>query len=612
MALKLRTLSIVAIDLVLVVLSSYLALHLRWEGEIPVHIRQAYLSVLPWITVCRLVLFQVFGLYNWSFRYASFSEAVRVFKAVSTGSVIFITLMFMLGFRRFFGRFMPVVDFLLCLFLILGFRFVFRLNLLLSRRPRKRAALPRVLVVGAGRSGEGVVRELVNAKDKHYQVVGFVDDDPAKRRHTIHGVEVLGPTGDIAGIARKHAVDEIIIAIPSAPGKVVRDLISACRKSNVRFKIIPGLQKILSGKVEMKRVRDVRPEDLLGRETVSVNDSEVRSCLENRAVLVTGAGGSIGSELVRQAARYRPRSLVLFDFNENDVFFLENDLRREHPELDFDVVIGDIKDVSLLKYTFARTRPEVVFHAAAHKHVPLMEANPAAAVKNNILGTRNLIYAAEHYRVDRFVLISTDKAVNPTSVMGASKRVVEMLCQAKAKIGRTKYMAVRFGNVIGSNGSVVQLFKRQIEQEQSLSVTHPEIKRFFMTVGEAVLLVLQASAMGKGGELFVLDMGEQIRIADLALNLITLSGLELDRDLSIEFTGLRPGEKLYEEVLHDSETDQATRHDRIFIARPETFDIRALNRDIDELKRLSRSMDREAIVEKLKQIVPAYRPTPNA
>ena len=441
--------------------------------------------------------------------------------------------------------------------------------------------------------------------------MGFVDDDPVKQNQVVLGLKVLGNTDQIALLVKMYKINEIIIAIPSASGKIIRNIVNACQKSNVKFKIIPGLLNILSGKAELKKFREVEPQDLLEREPVHINCGEINEYLSDKTVLITGAAGSIGSELVRQVSGFKPRKLILVDHNENETFFLENELKKTFPDLSYVLGLGDITDVSFIRFMFSKYRPEAVFHAAAHKHVPLMEANPASAVKNNVLGTRNLIYAAEHYGVKRFVMISTDKAVNPTSVMGTTKRITELLLEAKASSTRTKFMAVRFGNVIGSNGSVVQLFKKQIEAGGPITVTHPEIRRFFMTVSEAAQLVLQAGAIGKGGEIFILDMGEQIKIVDLAKHLITLSGLELGQDISIEFSGLRPGEKLYEEVLHDSENDAATKHNKIFISRSEKVDVKRLKYNIRLLTHLSKQMNNEAIIQLLKEMVPNYTPTPN-
>jgi len=600
----------ILMDVALVNLALYLAFMIRFDWHLSLQAKSAHFFLVPWVTIIRLVLFHKFGLHQWAFRYASIHEAVNVFKSTTFGTLLIILVTFLkqygyLGHSLVVGRSVPIIDYFVCFFLISGSRFLPRL-LIKFKEERRYRSLKRVLVVGAGSAGEIVARELTGSR-RLYQPVGFIDDNVSKKNLTIHGIKVLGTRKDIAEIVNRHRIEEIIIAIPSARGKVIRDIISRCQKIEVKFKIIPGLHKILAGEVDIKHIREVKPEDLLGRETIQIDTSEIKSFLEDKVILVSGAGGTIGSELCRQIAGFNAGKLILYEHNENDVYFLEMELKAKYPSLEFRTIIGDIKDIGLLKHTFSRYRPQIIFHSAAHKHVPLMEENPVSAVKNNIIGTRNLIYAAEHYGVERFVFISTDKAVNPTSVMGASKRIAEMLLQAKAGSNRTKFMAVRFGNVIGSSGSVIPLFKKQIEEGGPVTVTHPEVRRFFMTVGEAIQLVIQAGAIGNGGEIFILDMGEQIKIIDLAKNLIILSGLELDENISIEFIGLRPGEKLYEETLHNIEKDKATKHDKIYITQPDEFDPHQLRRDIKELEKLANVMAEKKIVEKIKEIIPTFK-----
>lgn len=438
-------------------------------------------------------------------------------------------------------------------------------------------------------------------------IVGFIDDNLNKQNLQIQGVRVLGDRRKISGVVDKYGVEEIIIAIPSAEGKAIRDILGYCQIKGVNIKIVPGMYKILSGDLEIQ-LREVQPEDLLGREAVDINEEDIKAYIEGKTVLVTGAGGSIGAELSRQIACFFPRKLILWDYNENDIYFLERELQADYPNLSLKPIVGDIKDVSLLKYAFSQLKPQIVFHAAAFKHVPLMEKNVTDAFRNNVLGSRGLIYAAEHYKTERFVLVSTDKAVNPTSVMGATKRIVEMILQAKAKMSRTKFMAVRFGNVLGSNGSVVPFFKKQIKAGRPVTITHPDAMRYFMSVHEATRLVLQAGAIGKGGEIFILDMGEQIKIVDLARNLIVLSGLKPEKDIPIKFIGLRPGEKLREETLHDAERDKITKHNKIYIAQPNDFDSRKLRSQIKELEELIKIRDEREIVKKIGEIVPSFMP----
>ncbi len=606
MLIKFRKPIVVFIDLFLINASLFLAFMIRFNWQLSPPVTSGYISLILWATVFRLVLFWIFGLYQWSFRHASIHEAITILKAVTVGTFFIIVIAFFQQHRAEIGRSVLLIDYLVCLFSISAFRFFPRL--IINLRQNHYVNPKRVLIVGAGSAGEMIARELINRPNRTYQPIGFIDDNPTKKNLRIHGIKVLGNREKIADIVEQYRVEEVIIAIPSAKGEIIRDIISHCERAEIKFKILPGLHQILTGEVDIKQIRDVKPEDLLGRETVQINDVEVKSFVQDKTVLVTGAGGSIGSELCRQIVRFNPKQLILYEYNENDVYFLEIELKSKYPYLKFKTIIGDIKDIGLLKYTFSRYRPQVIFHSAAHKHVPLMEENPPAAVKNNIIGTRNFIYAAEHYGVERFVLISTDKAVNPTSVMGASKRIAEMLMQAKAKNSRAKFMAVRFGNVIGSSGSVVPLFKKQIEEGGPVTVTHPEIKRYFMSVKEAAQLVLQAGAIGKGGEIFILDMGEQIKIADLAKSLITLSGLEVDKDISIKFIGLRPGEKLYEETLHNIERDKATKHDKIYITQPNDFDPGKLRRDIKELEALANIMAGDKIIRKMQEMIPSYSP----
>lgn len=591
------------VDTFFVNLSMLLAFMIRFDWNLR-HINWSVCSFfMLGATVIRISFFLFCGMYQWSFRYASLSEALNVLRTVSYGSLILIAIAF---FRQIndIGRSVLVIDYLICLFLITVSRFLPRVLIKIGQR--RHPGLKRVLIVGAGAAGAMVARELFNVSERIYQPVGFVDDEPSKIYSRIHGIRVLGATNDIKKLIKMHDIEEVIIAIPSASGKTIRDIVSKCGQTEAKIKTVPELHKILTGEVAIKEIRDVQAEDLLGRETVQINTKEVSSFIKNKVVLITGAGGTIGSELSRQIAKFGPQMLIFFDHNENDTYFLDMEIKDTNPDLRRRTVVGDIKDIGLLKHVFSKYRPHIVFHAAAHKHVPLMEENVVSAVKNNILGTRNFMYAAEHYRAEVFVMISTDKAVNPTSVMGASKRVAEMVVQAKSKMARTKFMAVRFGNVIGSSGSVVPIFKKQIKKGGPVTVTHADVRRFFMSASEAAQLVIQAGTMGKGGEIFILDMGEQIKILDLAKNLITLSGLNPEEDIAVKFTGLRPGEKMCEETLLDIENDKATKHDKIFIAQPNDFNPVQLHKDIRDLEKLANLMDEENIIKKIKEMIPGY------
>ena len=606
MKIKLRKLIMAAIDLLLINISMFLAFMIRFDWNPSSLMIEACVYFMVLASLIRISMFFVFGTYQWSFRHASMSEAMNIFKAVTVGSLVIVTTAFfmrhdgMLGM----GRTVLLIDYLICFFLISASRFLPRF--LMKFRALRRSNLKRLLIVGAGIAGEMVVRELIAVTNGVYRPVGFVDDDNLKLHSRIHGIKILGKTNDIKSLVAEHRIEEIVIAIPSANGRTIRDIVSKCENLGVKIKIIPGLQKIMTGEVSIKQITDVQPEDLLGRQTVEINTDDVLAFIKDKVVLVSGAAGSIGSELCRQIVKFKPRTLIFFDYNENDLYFLELDLKEKYRYLKIISIIGDIKDVGLLKHTFSKYKPNIVFHSAAHKHVPLMEENPAAAVKNNIIGTRNIMYASEHYGVKSFVMISTDKAVNPTSIMGASKRIAETMIQSKAQIAKTKFMAVRFGNVIGSSGSVVPIFKKQIEKGGPITVTHPEVKRYFMSASEAAQLVIQAGAIGKGGEIFILDMGEQIRISDLAKNLITLSGLEVDVDIEIKYIGLRSGEKMEEETLLDIEHDKATKNNKVFIAQPNSFDSKKVRRDIKELERMANLMDAQSIVEKIKKMVPFH------
>lgn len=601
---RLRKPMMVVTDIILVNISICLAFAIRFDWQLIPSIISTCQYFMLWATFFRISLFALFGMYQWSFRYASISEAINVLKSVTIGSLMLIATAFFTR-RTEVGRSVLLIDYLICVFFIGISRFAPRI--LIKFKRLRQSKLKRALIVGAGAAGEMISREMINAKERIYQPVGFIDDDTKKLNSRIHGVKVLGKISSIGEIIKSANIEEIVIAIPSASGKTIRDIILKCEKAEVKIKTVPELHKILTGEVTIKNIRDVKPEDLLGRETVEISTEDIKTLIRDKVVLITGAAGTIGSELSRQIVKFNPRQIILYDLNENNIYFLEMELKVNHPHLKFKTVIGDIKDIGLLKKTFSKYKPQIVFHSAAHKHVPLMEENPIAAVKNNILGTRNIIYASEHYMVERFVMISTDKAVNPTSVMGASKRIAEMIVQTKAKTARTKFMAVRFGNVIGSSGSVIPIFKQQIENGKPITVTHPEVKRFFMAASEAAQLVMQAGAIGKGGEVLILDMGEQIKILDLAKSLITLSGLKPDEDVEIKFIGLRPGEKMYEEMLLDVEHDKATKHDKIYIAQPNNFDPIQLRKDIKILERLANLMDEKKIIDKIKEMVPTYR-----
>ena len=595
-----RRVAIILANLVFIAAAYILAFFLRFEFALPHQYYDLIFKTLPILILIKGVTFYYFGLFSGLWKYVSIEDIWQILKANVVASLIFILyVVFSIGLVGF-PRSVFILDWGICVALLSGVRILSR-ALREKLVPRKYHKKKNVLIVGAGEAGMLVVNEL--RKNMDYDIAGFIDDDMSKKGMTIRGKKIFGGKDKIKDVVDEYDVQEIILAMPSEKGSAIRDMIKFCKLPGVALKIVPGMYKILSGELEVK-FREVEPEDLLGRETVSVDRKGIYDCLKGKSVLVTGAAGSIGSELCRQIASFEPGSLILVDLNENDMYFLELELKQKYPELNIIMVMGDVRDIGLLRHVFVKQKPQIIFHAAAYKHVPMMELIPSAAIKNNVIATRNLIYAANHYRAERFVCISTDKAVHPTSIMGISKRIGEMLIQAKHAKSKTRFMAVRFGNVLGSKGSVVPLFKEQIKRGGPVTVTHPDTRRYFMSVTEAVELVLQAGALGKGGEIFVLDMGEQIRISDLAENLIVLSGLKPNEDIEIAFTGLRPGEKIFEETLHDKERDQATKNDKIFVTAPETFDIKKLNRDIKELENFAKAMDEAAILSKIRDMVP--------
>ena len=465
----------------------------------------------------------------------------------------------------------------------------------------------KVLIVGAGEAGNMIIRELFKNTELRKIPVAVVDDDKNKQGKYVYDVPVLGTIDDIEQIVKTHSIEEIIICIANINPKRKREIINICKKTNLKIKTIPGIYEIIDGKVNVTKLRDVQIEDLLGRNQVEINLNDMHGIIKNKIIMVTGGGGSIGSELCRQIAKYEPKQLIILDIYENNAYDIQQELIRHYQEeLNLKVLISSVRDEDKMNTIFENYRPEIVFHAAAHKHVPLMEDSPCEAIKNNVFGTLNVAKLSNKYKIEKFVLISTDKAVNPTNIMGATKRCCEMIIQSLNKTSDTEFVAVRFGNVLGSNGSVVPLFKKQIAEGGPVTVTHEEVTRFFMTIPEAVSLVLQASAMAKGGEIFVLDMGEPVKIIDLARNLIKLSGYEPNVDINIKVTGLRPGEKLYEEVLMDEEGLTRTSNDQIRIGKPIKIDEVEFKRELNILKRVAENNQDEKVDIIMKSIVPTY------
>jgi FlaA1/EpsC-like NDP-sugar epimerase len=614
----LRNRHFLLIDLVLLPASTVLAFALRLDAKGLEFYQGAVLLFAAVSVPVKLAAFHWMGLYRRYWRYASVEELFLVVVAAGIGVVVSTAILvggvLLVPNAARFPRSIPLIDGLLTMMVVGGPRFAVRL--VEQWRGRRRGAARRgqakkVLVVGAGNAGTMIVQEMRANPQLGLVPVAFLDDDPAKQGAQIRGLPVLGGRERIPELAEEYGVAEVIIAMPTAPGAAVREILGICKAAGVAARTIPGLYGILSGEVSVSQIRDVDIEDLLRREPIATDTSAVEGMLRGCRVLVTGAGGSIGGELCRQIARCEPEILVLVGHGENSIFDIANELRRIWPDLPVAQVIADIRDRDRLDTLFAQYQPQVVFHAAAHKHVPLMEMNVAEAVTNNVVGTENLLSLAQTHSVSRFVFISTDKAVNPSSVMGATKRVAELLVQAAARQAGRPYVAVRFGNVLGSRGSVVPLFREQIRAGGPVTITHPDVSRYFMTIPEAVQLVLQASTLGSGGEVFALDMGEQIRIVDLATDLIELSGLKPGDDVAIVFTGLRPGEKLHEEVSLPGEEYVPTGHEKVFCwsngLQPAAWSLE-LEESVEELVTLASHGVEDQIRAKLREIVPEFAP----
>jgi FlaA1/EpsC-like NDP-sugar epimerase len=596
-----------ALDAVLVNVSMYFALFLRFDTpHVPSTYLLPYLHVATWFTLGTIALFFGLRIYHRLWQYASVLDGLMLGLGVTLSALWLAALIYAHGGAHY-SRAVFALYWLVGLVLLGGTRFVRKsVHDVHWRRPRRSLA-PRVLILGAGKAGQLVARELARHPEAG-QAVGFLDDDPQKRGMQLNGLRVVGGIAEMRAAAERYDVDQVIIAMPSVAGVGVRKLVDEARSAGIRARILPALNQVIDGRVHVNQIRDVQIEDLLQRAPADIDLGEIASYVTGRTVLVTGAGGTIGGELARQVAAFAPRQLVLLGLDETSVFSIEQELKERHRELDLVPVVADLRDRAHLERLFQHVRPQVIFHAAAHKHVPLMEAQPDEAVRNNVGGLWALADLADRYRSDKFVFISTDKAVNPTSVYGATKRVGELLVTAYAARSSTRFVTVRFGNVLGSRGSVVPTFQRQIQSGGPVTVTHPEMTRYFMTAVEAAQLVVQAGAMGQGGEIFVLDMGEPIRILDLAMNLIRLSGLTPGQDIEIVFTGVRPGEKLYEEPLTREDRARASRHERIFVARQDPVDSEWVLKGSDQLLGMAESGEALAVVEALRRLVPEYRP----
>ncbi len=605
-----RRLLVVAADVLLAVAAYLLANLFRFEGHIPARDAGFILKALPVLVLIRGAAFLGFGVYRGVWAYASISDLLAVIRAVTAGSAGFAVALTFLGVHGH-SRAVLAMDWLLLIFLMGALRLALRVYR--SSAPPLRVPRRPVLIIGAGDAGEMVIRELQLNGRRRYHPVGFLDDDAGKKGLRIHGVPVLGSVEEVKRISREKDIEEVIIAIPSADRRLMRRIFDCCREAGLEMRTIPDLDSLLAGTARISELRELRLEDLLRREPARLDRSLIRDSLGGRRVLVTGAGGSIGSEICRQVAACEPALLVMLDKGENPLFEIDAELAEGFPRLARAAALADIRHAGEIQEVFGRHHPEVVFHAAACKHVPLMEAHPEEAVSTNVAGTRSLVEVAIASGTRAFVLISTDKAVNPTSVMGASKRAAERYIQSLASDpshGDTTLCAVRFGNVLGSNGSVVPTFTRQIRRGGPITITHPDMTRFFMTVQEAVQLVLRAATLAQGGEVFVLDMGEPVRIADMARDVIRLSGLEPERDIEMAVTGLRPGEKLTEELWYDSEEVAPTGQDKLLVVRkPETDGFLALLPQLAEREQLAAGGERLGLIQALRRVVPEFQPS---
>lgn len=603
-----KQLVLVIADILAVNISFLLAVSLHYEGNVPAEVLSIYLNSIIILTVGKIVIYKYFELYRSLWTYASVDELIKIVLAGVVSNIFGTLYLVFMGERLYFGIYLTAM--ILEIAIIGGVRFNSRLVRSIKNKNlfNKQVSDKRILIIGSGATATLIATEIKNHASSYGQVIGFIDDDESKLHKNIAGVKVLGNNHDIYGIVFKYRVTEIIIAMPTAGPYTMRMIIDECKRTNVKVRIMPGIREVIDGQVSLNKIRGVEIEDLLGREAVNLHISEVISYIENKTIMVTGGGGSIGSELCRQIAKLNPGKLIILDNYENNAYEIQNELIKEYGDkLNLDVIIASVRDRYSIFSILADIRPDVIFHAAAHKHVPLMEHSPREAIKNNTFGTKNIAEAAHEYGTERFVLISTDKAVNPTNIMGASKRICEMIIQGLAKQSKTKFTAVRFGNVLDSNGSVVPLFKKQIKEGGPVTVTHKDIIRYFMTIPEAAQLVIQSGAIAKGGEIFILDMGEPIKIYDLAVDLIKLSGLKLDEDIKIEITGLRPGEKLYEELLTDEEGLIGTKCEKIHIGQPGEMDYPELEKSLEELCQILKSPDTNDLIDMVKKIVPTYR-----
>lgn len=610
---------IIFTDAAFFIISMVAAYLFRFEFSVSLERIQQIKSLLLWIVPLKFIFFLSSGLYRGMWRYTGIRDFWLLARTSFLSTLVIIFIILYLNRFEGYSRAVFIIDGLLTFLLTGGARMMIRSYYAVYENPKaipgfsRKIDSKRVIIVGAGDAGEKMLREILENYQLDYQVVGFIDDDPAKQGRSIHGVRVLGDVKKMPKIVGKKDIREILIAIPSASGNQIRSIVEICRKCDASYKVLPGIGELIDGKVSIKMLRDVNYEDLLGRSPVSLDVGSISKYLDGKTILITGCGGSIGSELCRQVIRFNPRCLILLDASELNLFNIQMEIKNTKLSCRHEAVLGHVQDKVLMHDIFKKYRPQVVFHAAAYKHVPMQERNPWEAVFNNIIGSRVAMEVSLEHSVECFVLVSTDKAVRPSNVMGASKRVAELIMQSKQN-HVTRFIAVRFGNVVGSSGSVIPVFRKQIEQGGPVTVTHPDVSRYFMTIPESSQLILQAAAMGKGGEIFILKMGTPVRIADMARDLIRLSGKEPDRDIDIVYTGLREGEKLHEELITEGEDILPTGHEKIMVLRSGnpademTAIARKLDDNIEELLTFSSNHDAKAIKKKLKEMIPEYIP----
>ena len=608
-----RMILLAVMDMISILIVTVFAIYVRYDftfKDMPAHFLKSTIWFIPINLVLTLISFVVWNLYTSVWRYASATELINIVGAVVTATVGQVICKFI--FKLPIPRSYPLIYMVALLAVTVSIRFSYRALRILraKRRMRENGKEPtRCMVIGAGNAGNEIIKEITTTQYLTMKVCCIIDDGPGCWGKKLRGVPILGGRDVIVQAAAEYNIAEIIIAIPSAKPSEIKEIVNICKETGCKMRILPGMYQLINGEVDVdtSKLRDVQIEDLLGREPVSTNLDEIMGYVSGRVIMVTGGGGSIGSELCRQIAGHNPKQLIIVDIYENNAYDIQQELARKYPGLNLVVLIASVRNTLRMDKIFEEYKPEIVYHAAAHKHVPLMEESPNEAIKNNVFGTLKVVKAADKWKVKKFVLISTDKAVNPTNVMGATKRLCEMIVQAYNDRSETEFVAVRFGNVLGSNGSVIPLFKKQIEEGGPVTVTHPEIIRYFMTIPEAVALVLQAGAYAKGGEIFVLDMGEPVKILDLAENLIKLSGLRVGDDIEIVFTGLRPGEKLFEEMLMDEEGLEDTDNKRIHIGHPINFDEKTFLTQIEDVKAFVESEpDIESVKKKIAELVPTY------